>query len=223
MLVAGCRSIAPAPPVVAGAPPGPWAVVAADLGTQRLFRVQARQGNDDASLRLVLRLAAAERFEVTASDPLGRPLWTLTVDDGAGRWLPAGQRSGCRFDPRRSVRLARFDWGLPARDLAAALVGRVPEPPARDGAELAVEYLDASGRRWRAWRDERGPLRWSTEQAGAPSLSWERAERGGALSAESDELLIRWREVTREPLGGGGPRLPAAAAGEPECDDAALS
>ena len=209
--------------MVAGGAPGPWGVVASDLATQRLFRVQARQGGDDATLRLVLRLAAQERFELAASDALGRPLWSLTVDDGAGRWVAAGGRAGCRFDPERTIRLARFDWGLPARDLAAALVGRVPEPPAETGTGLAIEYLDGSGRRWSARRDGRGPLRWTLYRAGAPSLWWERSEGGGVLSARDADLQIRWRETAREPLAGEGPRVAAEAASEPECDGAALS
>lgn len=171
----------------------------------------------------MLRLADSDRFEVAASDPLGRPLWTLTVDDGAGRWLAAGERSGCRFDPRRAFRPARLDWGLPPRDLAAALVGRVPEPPPGAGAELAIDYRDESGRRWSAWRDERGPVRWTLWQAGKPSLRWDRSERGGLLSAGGADLEIRWREVAREPLVGAGPHLPAAAGTEPDCDDADLS
>lgn len=217
----GCRTAAPsaAPPADV---PAPWGVVAADLGTQRLYRVHVRRSGDDASLRLVLRLAAEERFEVAASDAFGRLLWTLTVDDGRGRWSPGSESGACRFDPDRSLRLAEFDWDLPARDLAAALVGRVPEPPAQPGMEQSIDYTDGAGRRWSASRDGLGPLRWTLYRAGEPSLSWERADRGGRLTARGADLLIRWSEVAREPLAGEGPRLPAAAA-DPECKDAELS
>lgn len=221
----GCRTAAP--DVTAAAPPtgvpAPWGMVAADLGTQRLYRVHLRRSGDDASLRLVLRLAAEERFEVAASDGFGRLLWTLTVDDGRGRWSPgAAGRSACRFDPDRALRLADFDWDLPARDLAAALVGRLPEPPAEPGEDWSIDYNDGAGRRWRASRDGLGPLRWTLYRAGEPSLTWERAESGGRLTARGADLQIRWSEVAREPLAGAGPEL-AAGAADPECQDAELS
>jgi hypothetical protein len=148
------------------------------------------------------------------------------VDGGVGRWAVAGRRTGCRFDPGFPLRLDGLDWGLPARDLAAALVGRLPEPPgdADDGDDrLAVEYRDSAGRRWTATRDASGPLRWTLWQAGTASLRWERTERGGLLTASAARLQIRWREVAREPLAGEGPRLAGEAAGEPECEDADLS
>lgn len=221
-MAGGCRTAASIPTTVptAGAL-APWGVVASDLGTQRLYRVRVRRSGDDASLRLVLRLAAEERFEVAASDAFGRRLWTLTVDDGHGRWSEAGSRGACRFDPDRSLRLAELDWDLPARDLAAALVGRVPEPPPGAGADRTIAYTDSAGRRWSASRDGVGPLRWTLFRAGEPSLTWERSDGGGQLTARGADLLIRWNEVAREPLTGEGPRLPAAA--EPECDDAELS
>jgi hypothetical protein len=208
---------------VPGAEVESWGVAGADLGTQRLFRIHVQRGSEDGTLRVALRLAALERFDLRASDPLGRPLWTLTVDGGAGRWAAAGKRQGCRFDPDLPLRLAGLDWGLPVRDLAAALVGRLPEPPDDGNDRLAVDYRDGSGRRWTATRDESGPLRWTLWLAGAPALWWERAERGGRLSASEARLQIRWREVAREPLAGDGPRLAAEDAGEPECDDADLS
>ncbi len=217
----GCRTAAPnvAPP--AGVP-APWGVAATDLATQRLYRVHVRRSGDDASLRLVLRLAAEERFEVAASDAFGRLLWTLTVDEGRGRWRPGGERNACRFDPDRSLRLAEFDWDLPARDLAAALVGRVPEPPAEPGMDWSIDYTDGAGRRWSASRDGLGPLRWTLYRAGEASLTWERADRGGRLTVLGADLQIRWTEVAREPLAGEGPLIPAAAT-DPECEDAELS
>lgn len=145
------------------------------------------------------------------------------MDGEVGRWVSVGRGAGCRFDPARPLRVAGFDWQLPARDLVAALVGRLPEPPGSDDARRDADFLDGGGRRWTAARDGAGPLRWTLWLEGEPALGWERAERGGVLSARAAQLQIRWREVAREPLAGDGPRLEPAAAEEPECDDADLS
>jgi len=196
--------------------------VASDLASQRLYRVQVERRGDDASLRVVLRLAAVGRFDLAATDPLGRKLWALTVDDGRGRWVAGGGSRGCRFDPGRALRLADFDWGLPARHLAAALAGRLPEPPTEANEAEAADFVDGAGRSWRAWRDGRGPLRWTLALGGGEELVWERRERGGELTAEGGEIRVRWNEVAREPLAGEGPRL-AADDAEPECEDADLS
>jgi len=218
-----CRSPAPTAPALPGAVPGPWGLTVGELGTQRLYRVEVRRGEEDGTLRLALRLAEPARFDLRAADTFGRPLWTLTVDGDAGRWVAVGRGAGCRFDPARPMRVAGLDWGLPARDLAATLTGRLPEAPAASDALRDIDFLDGAGRRWTAMRDGVGPLRWTLWREDAAVLGWERAGRGGVLSARAARLQIRWREVAREPLGGDGPRLEPSAAEEPECDDADLS
>jgi len=221
-----CRSAAPGPAAqpAANAPvaPGPWGLVASDLASQRLYRVQVQRRGDDASLRVVLRLAAVGRFELTAADALGRKLWALTVDDGRGRWVAGGGARACRFDSGRALRFTDFDWGLPASHLAAALAGRLPEPPTDSNEAESIAFVDGAGRSWSALRDGRGPLRWRLALGGGGELVWERRDRGGELTADGGEIRVRWSEVAREPLAGEGPHL-AADDREPECDDADLS
>jgi hypothetical protein len=171
----------------------------------------------------VLRLEAPDRFALAASDPLGRALWSIEVDRDVARWSRSADGRECRIDPERPLELPRLAWDLPIRDLAPALVGRVPEsPPAPAGGDR-VDFRDEDGRRWSAERDERGPLRWTLWSDGRPALWWSRGERGGVLSSAEARLQIRWREVAREALRSPLPTLAVAAAALPECLDADLS
>lgn len=201
-------------------PAAPWQIPAADLGTQQLFRLQIRAGVDDGSLRLTLRLRDAGHFELAAADPLGRSLWTLTVHGAVGVWRDRGGET-CRLDPEASRPWPRLGFGMPARDLPALLLERLPSAPAAGekpqlgGGPFA--YDDATGRRWEGTLAGGRLVRWRREVAGERPLSWVREEGGARLRVETEGIIeLFWRAVSREPLGL-EPRLPAAPEGLAEC------
>ncbi len=162
--------------------------VDSELSTQFLYRVQIRSAEKSAGLRLVLRRWSDARFESTASDALGRGLWTLTVSDGLAAWSERSRPGHCRLDPARVLDWPRLGLALAPRLLPALLTG-------------ARNRID---------RSDLGALEWQVE------------DRGGRLAAAAGEVEITWREVTREPLRGSGPFLPADLAAAEECDLEAL-
>lgn len=222
LLLVSCRSATPGtrPPAPPAAAVAPWEFGAADAPSQRLYRVQVRHGAEQASLRLVLRVWRPTRFEVSTSDPLGRPVWAVTVLDSAGAWNAPAERRLCRQDPRQAVRWPRLGLTLPAADLAAVLLGRLPEAPAAGTilplADGAAEFLDAAGQRWELEQRAGVLVRWRLAGA-AGDLVWTGAEDGGRLEAAAADLEITWRQVAREPLAGTLPALPAGLASAPEC------
>lgn len=215
MLLAGCRS--PAPTVAAG--DRLWRLEPGDSGLQRLFRVQVESPSERGSLRLVLRLWSASRFELAASDPLGRALWRLQVTDGAGVWRDESRDTACRLDPAKPLRWPALGVRVRPDDLPAILLGRLPEPTAGEiGGERIgeVSHVDGEGRTWRVVFDERGLARWRLEHDGEP-LVWHREDRGGRLELGSPAVEVRWKEVARETLRATAPDPADAAAGGPEC------
>ena len=215
VLFAGCRS--PAPAVATGG--RPWRLEPGDSGLQRLYRVQIDSPSERGSLRLVLRLWSGERFELTASDPLGRALWRLRVTDGVGVWRDESRETACRLDPARPLRWPALGVRVRPDDLPAILLGRLPEPAAGeiDGERTGeVSHVDGEGRTWRVVFDERGLARWRLEDGGEP-LVWNREERGGRLELGSPAVEVRWKEVARESLRTAAPDPADASAGGPEC------
>jgi hypothetical protein len=223
-VVAACRSAGPVSP--ASGLPAPAAAAAGattepaapglrpeDLGVQKLYRVRVRRdGEERSGLRLVLRLWTPRRFELAASDPLGRPLWRLVVADGRG--FRGGPEAGetCRFDPGRAFVWPGIGRLLPASDLPAVLLGRRPAAP----PESAAAGRDGGVPRWTEQSDRGGLSGW-TLQDGAVRLEWRREEDGGDLRLAPRGIEIRWREVAGEPVAGTLPALPAGAERAPEC------
>jgi len=222
-LMSGCASRPPLRPAAGGAPappPTPWSFAPGEAPSQRLFRVQVRRGAESGGLRLVLRLWSPVRFELAASDPLGRPLWSLIARDERGAWRAAGAQGVCRQDPRRPVEWPRLGLALPAAHLPAILLGRLPEAPG-DGTVIPAEagsfaFTDPVGRRWRATLEAGTLVEWSVAAA-TGELAWRLEERGARLELAAGQLEIRWREVAREPLRGTAPVLPADLDSSPEC------
>jgi len=220
LLLAACRSAGPGAAPAPAADIAPWEFAPGDAPSQRLFRAQVRRASEHGSLRLVLRVWGPARFEVSASDPLGRPVWAVTVRDAQGSWSEEGGRRVCRLDPSRPVLWPRLGLTLPAADLAAVLLGRLPEAPAAGtilpGSSGSVRFLDREGQAWDLELADGRLTRWSlVGQAGA--LTWRREESGGRLAADAAQLEIQWREVAREPLGGTAPALPPGLDAAPEC------
>jgi hypothetical protein len=193
-------------------------------GEQRLFRVEVeRKGGLDPSFRLALRRAGPKRFDLTATDPFGRTLWRIEVEDLAGRFHDDRGRWTCRFDPSASGALPRLDWGLAALDLPAVLLGRLPT-----GAQPGVsppagpfDLQDGRGRRWTGEADSVGIVRWSLETP-TGSLEFRRESSGATLLDRGSATRIRWRELAAEPLAEPLRSLSDPAGEPPECFDADL-
>jgi hypothetical protein len=220
--LAGCRSAAP-PAAIGAAAIAPWEIPTEELGRQSLYRVQIRAAEERGSLRLILRLWKAGRFEVAASDALGRSLWSLRSADGAAVWSD-GERGGpCAVVADRPIRWPRFGWTFPASDLPALLLGRLPEPPTEPIGTAAVGETvikTGSGRHFRFTVAGGLPVRWSLLGDGPErTLSWTREDDGGRLESANGELEIRWRRVSREPVSGPPPAPPAGNLPECEIED----
>ena len=150
----------------------------------------------------MLRLWSVERFELAASDPLGRARWRLRVADGDGVWNGSGGGAGCRLDPESPLRWPALGLTLRPRDLPAILLGRLPEPAASEitGARSGeIAHRDGQGRSWRIGFDARGVARWRLEGEGEP-LDWSRDGAGGRLVLGGAAVEVRWKEVARERL-----------------------
>lgn len=213
-LLTACTATTP-PPVARPAAPSnaPWELAASDLGTQRLFRVGYDGPEGEGSFKLTLRLTAAERYRAQASDPLGRPLWTLDVAGGGGLWLDHRERLACRLAGRFDLAAARLA-PFPLSSLPALLLGRVPAAPVgsverapRDDGGSELSFRDAEGRRWTARLGAAGePESWTLWRRGEPAVWWRGGEPGGGaqggatLSDRRRGTQLRWRQVVREPL-----------------------
>lgn len=211
----GCGSLAPSlsidrsatlPRVAAGEEA--WRIPRAALGSQRLFRLRYDGPDGEVGLRLTLRLAAANRYRLSANDLLGRAVWSLAVETEEGLWLDHRNHEYCRFTGAielDALPLSPFRFTA----LPTLLLRRLPEPPAR-WIEPGAEYLDAEGKRW-SYRSVDGKVvQWMVRQGGEP-LAWWNGEgkesilsqrrgsaRAGVESNLQGGLQIRWREVVRE-------------------------
>ncbi|HEX6202420.1 MAG TPA: hypothetical protein VF100_05395 [Thermoanaerobaculia bacterium] len=208
--LAGCAGRRAAPVTVADAATAPWEVPASAFGTQRLVRVGYDGPDGGGSFRLTLRLAAADRYQVRAVDPVGRALWSLDVAGTAGLWLDHRARAACRIEGSLELTAGRLT-PFPLAALPALLLGRLPAAPAGEleeageEGEEGVAFTDADGRRWSATLDGNLPLSWAMTEPGEtmPSVWWRRHAGEQLLSDRPRNVQLRWRETVVEPLAGG--------------------
>jgi hypothetical protein len=192
---------------------------------QVLLRATVRGDGRAAGLRLTLRVWRPERFDLSASDLLGRGVWRLATDGEHGLWTDLRQERSCRF--AAAAPQARFGGvvlPLASRDLPAVLLGELPAPLAQlaaarrgDGTER-IELADEENRRWRLRLDGRGEVKaWQVEEGGDVRLAWERAGERLRLRSFEPALELEWRELAREPLVAPPVELGADAWAAPEC------
>jgi hypothetical protein len=231
-LLGACATVPTGAPVTVSVA-APWALPESELGNQSLFRIQYGGERGDGALRAVLRLEAADRYQIAASDPLGRQVWTLSVAPERALWLDHRGRRACPVGTEIQIP----DLGLPPLPLAAVpglLLGRLPlVPGAGLAAAAGVEHapngeVRESDRRW-SWRRGSGPSdrerleAWTLYQNGTPVLWWRRDGDGGILSARRQGAQLRWQRVVSEPLT--GPTVPPAPPADyrsNECDAVTL-
>jgi hypothetical protein len=232
LLVQGCASVrgvpAARPQPAEGEAAGSAAVVALpaglglqaeDFGTQRLFRLSYGGPEGQVSLRLTLRLLAADRYRLDAADPVGRLVWVMVAEGQGGVWVDHRAGLYCRFTGTEAPEfLTRTPFSLVS--LPALLLGRLPVepvPPLRN-REQGFEFEGSAGRRWVVGLGPDGRLAsWSLSEGAEPRAWW--SQRGSeALLSERRGAQLRWRQTLVEPFAG---PLPEAVipAGYPEgCD-----
>ena len=184
---------------------GPGAVVAEGDETgkdetpyQALYRVQYSGPEASGSFKLVVRWQAEDRFELAATDPLGRALWRLDSAATGHIFVDHRRRLFCRA-ARLHLREPALG-SLPLGAIPRVLSGRVPAAVERDlAAAGSNEAVDLEGRRWRIRSGEEGLEAWTMWIEEEPTLWWVRRGKGGVLS-HRDGSQFRWRRVLREEL-----------------------
>jgi hypothetical protein len=172
------------------------------MGTQRLYRIGYSGPEGEGSFRMTLRLAALERYQVQAADPVGRALWSLDVTGERGLFLNHRAHSSCVFEG--SFDLSGVPLGpFPLLTLPALLLGRVPAqpaaPPQTQGRELT--FRDAAERTWTVDVGSAGVVEsWTLAEKGAPTVWWIRQDNWAILSDRTRGVQVRWRQVLSERL-----------------------
>ena len=189
-LVAACAPLVVQPPVSGPELAAPWPA-------QTLYRVRYEGPAGEGGLRLVLRQVAEERFQLLASDSLGRAAWSLELWDDEVLLVNHRERLSCVAGSELRVPELALR-SLPLVAVPRVLYGRTPLPPP-PGAADPGDWSDDSGSRWTLHRDDGRLGSWTLWQEGEPRLSWKRQSDGGVLS-HLDGAQFRWRQVTREKL-----------------------
>jgi hypothetical protein len=187
------------------APPAPWQLVPGSAPSQRLFRLRFEGPQGDGTLRLVLRLASSERYRLSVSDRLGRPVYTLSAAPGTGLLLDHRRRRFCSLPGSIRVEGVPVD-PLPLPALPRLLLGRLPVSPGELPWDPVtptgeVELIDRQGRRWTAQIDDGDSVAsWTLWERGEPAAWWRTLESERFLSDRVRGVQMTWREVAREGL-----------------------
>ncbi len=194
LALAGCAGARGRPSASPAAVPSP----ASESG-QSLFRVRYQGPRGEGSLRLVLRLAAADRFQLSASDPFGRALWSFRL--GGDRVLVVDHRAETFCSTSQSLRIPEVILAtLPPAVLPRVLLGKLPvEPPGGASDSRDLDFTDRDGNRWTATLEEGAAASWTLWENAEPKLWWIRQPKGGILS-HRDGAQFRWRLTVTEPL-----------------------
>ena len=200
----------------------PWEVPRGDWLSQRLFNARFSTPEGNGRFKLTLRYSNPEQFQVSATDPLGRSLWSLYVTSSEALLLEHREKRSCSFSDELDLS-SLYLGSFPVRNLPGLLLGRLPASPfgnaplwtdEGDGAKR-VRFEDEGFRSWSARLVSAEP---ESTQSGAFVLgltSWTLREASGTLLAELErdgewwvladrrqDLELRWKQVVEEPLAG---------------------
>ena len=182
-------------------------MAAGDLGTQNLFRVRYGGPKRDGGLRLILRLDTPDRFQLVASDLLGRAVWSMELYDRQVVLVDHSQKTYCVAGMELALPEVALD-PLPVGALPGVLLGYLPVEVGADAVtgDAQFDLTDLDGRRWTGSLEAGKPSSWTLWEGEQPTLWWTRQDKGGILSHRQG-VQFRWRTVVREPLKSGFERL----------------
>ncbi len=168
------------------------------LRTQRLYRAEFDGPEGRATLKLVLRLETPHRYDLAASDSLGRPAWQLQARDGEGLLVDVPAQHYCRVTSAASVP-GGLALGLGLDAVPRALLGRLPVLVEAGGG--GREFRDTDGRRWTWTVAPTGLEQWTLWDRGEPAVWWSYRGERATLSVRARSTQLRWQETVVEPLG----------------------
>lgn len=150
-------------------------------------------------MKLVLKLSSESRFQVSTTDALGRPMWSLQASEVETLLIDHRGKEFCRAkdillpDPVLEA--------MPWRSLPRVLLGYLPtEPETIDHSSAEeIDFRGRDGRRWTSRLDAGRPTSWVLWEESRPALWWSRQGEGGVLSHRQG-IQIRWREIVNEAL-----------------------
>ena len=203
--VIGCASTdaGRAPTRARSASGTPWLVPREEHDTQRLFRTRLESREGRGRFRLLLRLRDPARYQIRATHPLfNRRLWSLDVDGSNAVLVDHHQRTACRYQDQAEI--GAIPLGpFPFASLPALLLGYLPLPPSSSidrGTPGLVSYDDALGRRWTAELHRGTVHRWQVSGEEIGTVAWRITDQWAVLTADAEELDLRWKETLRETL-----------------------
>lgn len=202
VLCAGCAHHALE--TVAG--PSVATVGAGESGRQALLRVRYRGIDGRGRVRLAVRVAFEEGFQLAAADVFGRQLWSFSGGGGDSLLLDHRRREVCRFDGDvvfRAIALSE----LPVDMLPRVLLGELPFEAPAEGDSDELDLVDSEGRRWTAklGADSR-PASWTLWED-TRAVVWWRVTDEGAILSHRGGAQVSWAIVAEEPLVGPLPAL----------------
>jgi hypothetical protein len=170
------------------------------LGTQNLFRVRYGGPKGAGGLRLILRLDTIDRFQLVASDVLGRAVWSMELYDQQVLLVDHSAKTYCVAGMELALPEVVLD-PLPVRSLPSVLLGYLPVAVSADSVtgDARFDFTDPDNRRWTGSFEAGKPSSWMLWEEEQQVLWWTRQDKGGILSHRQG-VQFRWRTVVREPL-----------------------
>ncbi len=196
----GCATATPtARPAGGGADQTHLAALPAEaLGTQRLLRAQYDGPEGRAGFKLVLRLEQDDRYDLSAVDGAGRPLWQLQARGDEGLFADVAAERFCRLRTAAALP-GGLALDLPLAALPRILLGRMPVEVPHQAGESG-SWSDG-GRRW-TWSAPAGELRqWTLWEHGEPAVWWSRRGAEALLSVRARSTQVRWQPSVTESIG----------------------
>jgi hypothetical protein len=178
----------------------PWALKPDQVPSQSIFKLHYADPSRGGSLRLVMRLAGANHYELSTSDTFGRQLWDLELRNTDVMILDHKTHEFCSTDDATVLSLLALK-PLSLESLPLVLFGRLPAQPAED-LELSSTsqvFHDTLGQKWSVRGQESDPEAWTLWDIDRPQLWWIRHGKGGILSGRNG-TQIRWEVASVEPL-----------------------
>jgi hypothetical protein len=168
-----------------------------------LLRAQYAGPEGRVGFKLVLRLEADDRYDLSAVDAAGRPLWRLLARASEGIFEDVAAERFCRLHTAAPLP-GGLGFELPLSAVPKLLLARLPAPAASiaatgDSGNGTRERRDGT-QRW-TWSLEAGELRqWTLWRDGQPAVWWSRQGSASLLSVRERSTQVRWEIALSEPM-----------------------